>query len=969
MKNRPSQIQLGANKPFFLDKNDSFWVVASGEVEIFYVQIDQERNLKSSRNYLYTARKGDILFSLKKGNDFDEFSLIAVSPECKLIEVNKSYIGNLNKPQLSDKIERWINSLSQTIHQANKPKIYQDIKTSGVLSLKKGEIAYPAKGLYWATIKEGSLAVFGDETVVETNEHNKNILFPLSKDLWVKAQDKKTEIRLFETSEIVYDDISLMLSIHHVQDYFFQEIKKLFYLKGEKEGSIISNKNTSDKEAIQSSLSGLKSIIFSEENKQSFLDINTRNPLLGACQLIGKETGFEFVEPKFIRDFEHNLTGQLDAIIQVSNVRARKVILRGRWWEEENGHLLAFTRDDKEPVALIQNPKGFYTMKNPVTKTSEKVTDEIAQHLEPISYMFLYAFDEQMTSIRKIGNFAIKGLKLDATYIILAAFAGSLIGLLVPILSGILFDDVIPQADRSFLWEVFGIMMVIAVVKALLELVKGILLLRVETKSNITVQAGLMDHLLRLPVTFYRKYTAGDLTLRALGINAIRQILSSTILTAVLSGTFSLVNLGLLFWYDSSLAWVGVALAVVAVIIISILGFFKLRYDRQLADNQGEIQGFLFEFLSGINKVRVSGTENRVFSLWANKFGKYKELGFKSGNFQNFVEVFKGAYPLLTSIFFFSFIYYSVTHATTAGAGMISVGVFMAFISAFRQFLGDCLNMSMSLISSLNIIPLYERVKPILEEAPESLVGSVDPGELSGALEFNSVSFRYEPEQPLVLTDVSFKIKPGEMVAFVGPSGSGKSTVLRLLLGFEEAEVGSVYYDGQAFDSLSKDLVRRQIGVVLQNGALMAGSIYQNIVGSSELTLEDAEAAAKLAGLEEDIKAMPMGMHTVISEGGSTFSGGQRQRLMIARSIVHKPRMLYMDEATSALDNRTQNIVSESLDRLQATRIIIAHRLSTIINADRIFVMDKGQIVESGTYEELMKNNGLFSQLAKRQIA
>jgi len=277
--------------------------------------------------------------------------------------------------------------------------------------------------------------------------------------------------------------------------------------------------------------------------------------------------------------------------------------------------------------------------------------------------------------------------------------------------------------------------------------------------------------------------------------------------------------------------------------------------------------------------------------------------------------------------------------------------------------------MCMSLISSLNIIPLYERVKPILEETPESTTGSVDPGELSGELEFNGVSFRYEEEQPLVLKDVSFKIKPGEMVAFVGPSGSGKSTVLRLLLGFEEAELGSVYYDGQAFDSLSKDLVRRQIGVVLQNGALMSGSIYQNIVGSSELTLQDAEAAAHLAGLEEDIEQMPMGMHTMISDGASTFSGGQRQRLMIARAIVHKPRILYMDEATSALDNRTQNIVSESLDKLQATRIIIAHRLSTIINADRIFVMDKGQIVESGTYKELMDKDGLFSQLAKRQIA
>lgn len=968
MENRPLQIQLGANKPFFLDKNDSFWVVASSSVDIYYVKREQDGQLKSSRNYLYTARKGDILFSLRTGNEFNEFSLIAVSPDGKLIEVNKSFIRNLHKGQLTTKIERWIHSLSQSILQGNKPKIYKDINKAGSLNLKKNEIAYPAKGLYWADVKNGSIAIYGDESFTESNTYERSILLPINKELWIKSQEKATEIKLYETSTIVHDDITLMLSIHHVQDYFFQKLKKIFSHKIEKEGNTVYKKTNSDKEAIEGSLSGLKSILFSKEEVETFLDINTSNPLFGACQLIGKETGFEFVEPKFIRDFEHNLTGQLDAIVQVSNVRTRKVILRGRWWEEENGHLLAFTRDDKEPVALIQNQGGAYIIKNPVTKTNEKVTDEIAQNLEPISYMFLFAFDEQMTSIRKIGNFAIKGLKLDAIYIILAAFAGSLIGLLVPILSGILFDDVIPQADRSFLWEVFGIMMVIAIVKTLLELVKGILLLRVETKSNITVQAGLMDHLLRLPVTFYRKYTAGDLTMRALGINSIRQILSNTILTAVLSGTFSIVNLALLFWYDSSLAWVGILLAVIAVTIISFLGFAKLKYDRQLADNQGEIQGFLFEFLSGINKVRVSGSESRVFALWANKFGRYKELGFKSGNFQNFVEVFKGAYPLVTSIFFFSFIYFTVMNANTM-EGMISVGVFMAFISAFNQFLRDCLNMCMSLISSLNIIPLYERVKPILEEKPESSTGSVDPGELSGEIEFNSVSFRYEQEQPLVLTDVSFKIKPGEMVAFVGPSGSGKSTVLRLLLGFEEAELGSVYYDGQGFDSLNKDLVRRQIGVVLQNGALMSGSIYQNIVGSSELTLEDAEAAAKLAGLEEDIEQMPMGMHTVISEGASTFSGGQRQRLMIARSIVHKPRILYMDEATSALDNRTQNIVSESLDRLQATRIIIAHRLSTIINADRIFVMDKGQIVEAGTYEELMKNDGLFSQLAKRQIA
>ena len=293
----------------------------------------------------------------------------------------------------------------------------------------------------------------------------------------------------------------------------------------------------------------------------------------------------------------------------------------------------------------------------------------------------------------------------------------------------------------------------------------------------------------------------------------------------------------------------------------------------------------------------------------------------------------------------------------------------MAFISAFNQFLNDALRMSMSLISSLNIVTLYERVKPILEEIPESSEHSIDPGELSGAIELNSVSFRYDEEQPLVLKDISLKINPGEMVAFIGPSGSGKSTVMRILLGFEEPELGSVYYDGNAFDSMNKDLVRQQIGVVLQNGALMSGSIYKNIVGNSELSLEDAWEAARMAGMEEDIKNMPMEMYTVVSEGAGTFSGGQRQRLMIARAIAHKPRLLFMDEATSALDNRTQNIVSESLDNLQATRIVIAHRLSTIINADRIYVMDKGEIVESGTYNELIERDGLFSKLAKRQIA
>lgn len=969
MKVKPTEVFLGASQPFFLDKNDHCWLVSSGEVEVYYVTRDENNQLTSARNHLYTARKGDILFSLKTGEAFDPFCLIVVSPEGKLIEMHKSILGRLNKDQLSPKVEGWVNALANYVHEEKTPKVYRDIEAAPEpVALKRNQIAFPAKGLLWAQLISGEANIYGNEANQISADETRNYFSPVSKELWLKATKLKTTAQLLTTRELVEDEITLMLSVHQIQAYFLRELKARFIAIKDAATKRLLARSDSDRTAIEQSLAGLKAIVSPEEEQVIFTNISKSNPLLAACQLVGKVSGFEFSEPKYIRDYEHNLTGQLSAISQASNVRTRKVILRGNWWEEENGHLLAFTHEDKQPVALIQTKPGEYILQNPADRTKQLVTEEVAHKLDPAAYMFLYSFNERMTSVKKIGQFAIRGLQVDATYIIMAALAGSLIGLLTPILSGILFDDVIPQADRSFLWEVFAIMMVIAIVKTLLELVKGILLLRVETKSNITVQAGLMDHLLRLPVTFFRRFSAGDLTMRALGINAIRQMLSRTILTAVLSGTFSIVNLFLLFYYDSSLAWVGIGLAGLAVVVISTLGYLKLRYDRQISELQGTIQGFLFEFLSGINKVRVSGSEKRIFSLWADKFSNLKDVGFKSGNYQNFVEVFKGSYPLVTNIFFFSFIFFALQNAGAAGS-LISVGVFMAFVSAFNQFLGDCLNMSMSLISSLNIVPLYERLKPILEEEPESAIENADPGELAGELEFNSVNFRYDPDQPLILKDVSFKIKPGEMVAFVGPSGSGKSTVMRLLLGFEEPEAGSIYYDGQAFDSLNKEQVRRQLGVVLQHGSLMAGSIYQNIVGSSELSLEDAESAARLAGLEEDIAQMPMGMHTVISEGGSTFSGGQRQRLMIARAIVHKPRILYMDEATSALDNRTQKIVSDSLDRLQATRIVIAHRLSTIVNADRIFVMDQGKIVESGSYEELLEKDGLFSTLAKRQIA
>ena len=965
------KVRLDANQSLILNEYDRFWMITSGEVDLFYAKIDKNGAYLSALKYLYSAKSGELLFSLITGEAEEKnIKLLVVSKGASLVSINKNKLLEIDHLFLKNMIDKWVLKTAEVIQQVISPRLYTALAPLQTVTLHKDTIAYPTKALAWCLLSNGEASKYAGNSTVNSKEKF-NYPFAVSNNLWIQTLDTDVELKILSTREVLKDEIYFMLSLNDLQHHLYTKLIKNFESNIEEERNRIFDKATSEASNLTNTLNQLRTIVIGKKNKELSLSSKEKgldNDLFTTCKLIGNAIGFRFEAPKYMESYKNSTTNQLYAIAQASKVRVRKIILRGTWWKEENGHLLAFYKEDKRPVALIQKTSNTYLLKDVSTGKEQKVNHEIAEQLEPISYMFFYGFNDAMTSVKKIARFASQGIKKDAKYLVLAAFTGSLMGLLVPVLSGVMFDDVIPTADKSLHFEIFAIMLVLGLVTAGLQLVQGVLQLRVETKSSINMQAGVIDHLLRLPVTFYKKFSAGDLTNRALSINKIRQILSSTVMTAVLSGAFSSVNLVLLFYYESSLAWIGVGLAVIAVAFMTLIGWFKLKYDRHISDIQGDLQGFLFEFLSGISKIRITGGEKRIFTLWADKFSRLKQLGFHSGSYQNFVEVFISSYPLFTSIFFFAFIYYTVSNATAVGT-MISVGAFMAFITAFNQFLNDCLKMSMALISSLNVITLYERVKPILEEMPESSTQSTDPGELVGEIEMNSVMFRYHEEQPLVLKDVSFKINRGEMVAFVGTSGSGKSTIMRLLLGFEEPENGSIYYDGDAFDSMNKELVRQQIGVVLQNGALMSGSIYKNIVGNSELTLEDAWEAARMAGMEEDIKQMPMEMHTVISEGAGTFSGGQRQRLMIARAIVHKPRLLFMDEATSALDNRTQNIVSESLDKLQATRIVIAHRLSTVKNADCIYVLDKGTIVEHGTYDELIEKNGVFTGLAKRQMA
>ncbi|MDP6416237.1 MAG: ATP-binding cassette domain-containing protein, partial [Gammaproteobacteria bacterium] len=441
----------------------------------------------------------------------------------------------------------------------------------------------------------------------------------------------------------------------------------------------------------------------------------------------------------------------------------------------------------------------------------------------------------------------------------------------------------------------------------------------------------------------------------------IRRELSGTVLSAILSGLFSVFSFMLLFYFSVPLALVATVLVVLLVGVTTYIGLAETGYRRQISKLDGRLSGWALQFLSGISKLRTTGAEDKAFALWARDYSQRTRLSYKLGLLNNNLSVFMGAYPLLTLMAIFAVIGFSIRSD-------LSTGSFLAFNAAFSQFLNSVLGLSGAVVGALRVVPLYERAQPILEAVPETDPTRVEPGTLSGSIEVGHISFKYQDDLPLVLDDVSLRIQTGQFIALVGPSGSGKSTLFRLLMGFETPTAGAIYYGNLSLTTLNLHSVRQQLGVVLQNGKLMPGDILTNIIGVSNLTTDDAWEAARMAGLAEDIEAMPMGMHTVVGMGGTTFSGGQKQRLLIARAIVRKPRILFFDEATSALDNQTQDVVRSSLDSLATTRVVIAHRLSTIVNADHIYVLQRGQLVQQGTYEELIVQEGLFATLVKRQL-
>lgn len=942
-----------ATMPLRLEGANSAWFIEAGKVDVFLVDIGDDA--RGARIPVARVEAGGMLIGVAPEVLDAKAMLVGVGvPGTRVHPFRLDRVaGLLGDPQcrqqLGEVADPWFMGLSRALTTERPPRVSQDYSAGKPFAIEPGEVINP-RGSAWAVPLKGELRfVSKDYCPARPGQ-----ALPLFRDSWFEAT---------ETSQVVVFDADGFFAREHCIDelvaanaFIVRSVLHEIVCAEEREKQRLAQKLLNDEKLVDKSIRQLAGV-----GKRAQLEglVGSDSPLLNACNLIGEVMGLRFVPAAESRP-EAEQRDPLGGIAKASRVRYRQIALKGEWWKTDQGPLLVHFEADKRPAALLRRSRG-YELHDTTTGTVTRVDERLAEQLSPFGYMFYRPFKAEVLSVMAIMRFGGHGCGRDIFMLILMGVAGGILGMITPMATGMLFDTVIPGAEKGQLLQLTLALLGGAIGAAMFEFTRSVATLRIEGRMDVSIQAAVWDRLLALPVPFFRDFTAGDLAMRANGITAIRQALSGTTMNAVLASVFSSFNLALLFYYNWFLALVAIGLMLIVVVVTVVGSLFKLKYERQLAEVEGDLSGLLLQLLSSVAKLRTTGSEGRAFGLWAQDFARHRGLTFKAQGISNMLETFNGVFPLLSSMTIF------ITIAFFMEGDKLSTGTFLAFNSAFVSFLLAMLQMTGALITVLQIVPLYERAKPILDTLPEVDVAKADPGKLQGAIEINQLSFSYTPDGPPILREVSLHMKAGQFVAIVGPSGSGKSTLLRCLLGFETPTSGSIFYDGQDLAALDITAVRRQLGVVLQNGQILPGDIFKNIVGSSGLTIDDAWEAARMCGLEQDIKDMPMGMHTVVMGGG--LSGGQQQRLLIARAIVHRPRILYFDEATSALDNKTQALVSESLEQLEATRIVIAHRLSTVRNADLIVVLDGGVVKEQGSYEELMALDGLFAQLASRQIA
>ena len=955
---RGTRLRTGANRPFALDDRDRVHYVEQGHIDVFVVESRGDR-IVGRRRFVGRIRPGEMAFGVAPleipGRHGRTLGLLATpSQGAVLVAGERDGVGSADFDlATTDWVDGWISRLSAFLAgDLPPPRGARLIEADPDVPYEAGSVCSAQhRDVVWLSA-DGPLALIG---LGDALHGAGDALLPLTERTWVEV------VRDCRISAMYTPTALLQRRLWPAFDRFGQRVLEVARIAERRRAGALGRKRREAFRVRRAVAAGTVNRFRGILGKVGAGAARTgRTPLEGAALLVAEATG----APLDIRGSApagDSPQSALEGLAARSGIRVRRIRLLPQWWRHDGPSMVGFG-EDGNPLALLADGRGRYRAADPETGKSVPVDGAVAQRIAPVAHMFYAPLPRGRRRLADLLGFALHGRAADIRSVIGMGVLAGFAALLTPILTGHILGHMIPRGDGSLWLVALGALLAVSLGSAVFEVGRAIAMLRIESRMDERLQSAVWSHLLSVPAPFFRRFTAGDLASRADGVGGLRRTVTAAAGQLVMGAIFSAFSLALLFHYSGSLALLVTALLLLLAGSNAVLAMFQLRHNRAMFRALGEVRGIMLQVIRSLAKLRVANSENFVLSRWAGVYAEQKKEGLSARYWGVGQEVLASAFQPISYIIIFA----TATRLLSGEGTSFDLVAFLSFNAAFGQLSGSLGGIISAATSVVGAVPLLERARPILDADPES--GGLDPGDLKGDVEFDNVSFRYRHEASHAVDRVSFRVAQGEYVAFVGPSGCGKSTLFRLLLGFEKPESGAVFLDGHSLGSLDLAQTRQSLGVVLQHGQVVPGTIFHNIAGTYPLSSEEAWEAARAAALDDDIRAMPMQMETVLLEGGATLSVGQRQRLLIARAVARRPRILLLDEATSALDNRTQARVQASLKGLGMTRLVIAHRLTSIQDAERIYVMDEGRVVESGSYRRLIRAGGLFADLARRQL-
>lgn len=963
-----------------LEDEDYLFFLASGNMDLVILDIEKapetqsllsEPNVNSTpmlaeilvgaKTFIQNLEKGALIFPFPFDEKRYHHLLLRSNRRCTLYKMLKKEVQKALdrspelKKEFQSQVHDWISFFSFLFIHYRFEKMNNEFnKDSKELLLKQNEIIAPvgAIGFLGITPEKGRFLLIGnDSLVIEQDSH---LLYPICKEMWLQCASTEGFLKV---NNCIDKNIWKGLNLFH------EHILKIFVLNTrlnfQKINNFVKHSNELAQRNYESSKKELDLVLQDQEYifKEATLD-----PLFKACQIVGNTLGIHF-KPVDISNSETVLE-HVNKICFVSGIFSRLINLEENWWKQNWGPFVGFYGPELKPVALLPTEDNRYNLID-VEKQQTKIVDEkIDKEIFLSAFVFYRALPDKKRLFGKdIIKFCLQNRGKIIINLVLLSVLGLLYSFFYPFATKILYAYILPISDLLLLIELGVALLVILGISTLFSFARERLFLYFKGIVEHDLQIGVWQRMFQLPVQFFRRYEVGDLIMRAFAVERIRDMIGGYNLRIIINSAFSFLFLIPMLYFSPFLTVASLCL-IIPVIGFSFYNIFSTyKTNSTIVQDQQEANALIIQYINGISKIRNAGTEKISYVLWEKVFFRIKKNQWLQEKKNNLANVLNFTFEQSSNLLIFAIILFFINNLANDGLNLPN---FLAFLAVFTLFRNTVVDLCNTLLYSKSIFPLWKSSQVIFKEPPEIDETRLSPPPLKGEIKIEHVSFRYDPDSPLIVDDVSFQVNPEEFVAIVGGSGSGKSTLVRLLIGFETPESGAIYYDGKDLNSLNLRQLRKQIGTVLQSSNIFDGTLKENVALGEKYTDDEVKHALYLAGFEEDLKRLPMGLHTLLSQS-NIFSGGQRQRIIIARTLIARPKILIFDEATAALDNQIQDFVSHNIFQLNVTRLVIAHRLSTIKQADRILVLDKAKIIEMGTFDELLEKKGFFYNMIQKQ--